>query len=418
MSMTYRQSGDGSIHCHLVLTAWKLSGEIKLSYRWGFAFRIWITLECLVGNPTSRSETPIVTQLAMEITLLRNLSFPVFCKGVLVGVWLLNCGWSCINIVCSSKSSVAATLKTVKLLQKLLANCKSCLNWSRKNSTEAPAQVMARLSTLPSIELIICLTVIAVITVQLEGRHHPCLVWKKKCDDYDQYCKDHHDKKEMTFCCEAAKHPSNGTGSLGSATQGSTPPSGMYTMNNLHGPFSTSNVFCDMTTDGGGWTVILRRTGDNTSFEQNWEKYEDGFGDLTGSFWYGLKPLYSLTNLQQCELRIDLYNATSSNTSTTYALYRLFKVQRYNYTLEIGNHSGPADDNLSRFDRKPFTIPGPRCKNRKSGGWWYRNDTCSGGAVLTAQYGSDPVKWYFDEISDLRFFPKIEMKIRPINCPS
>ena len=95
--------------------------------RWNQA-ALQVTL-CLQDMNNPRWEIPLrevrPTQLAMKITLLRK--FSGFLLGVLVGVWLLNCGWSCINIVCSSKSSVAATLKTVKLLQKLLANCKSCL---------------------------------------------------------------------------------------------------------------------------------------------------------------------------------------------------------------------------------------------------------------------------------------------------
>lgn len=268
---------------------------------------------------------------------------------------------------------------------------------------------MARLTTLPTAKCIIFLAVIAATIVQLEGRrHHPCLVRKKKC------------LHEMTFCCQVAKHPSNGTESLDSAAENSTQSSGIYTMNNLHGPFSTSSVFCDMTTEGGGWTVILRRT-DNISFNHNWQKYEDGFGDLTGSFWYGLKPLSTLTNSQRCELRIDLYNTTNSNTSTTYALYRLFKVQRHNYTLKIGNHSGPADDNLSVFDKQPFTVPGStnnECADRRQAGWWYPDNCGSKGAVLTARYRFESMQWYINGISSLVFFPKIEMKIRPINCPS
>jgi len=37
--------------------------------------------------------------------------------------------------------------------------------------------------------------------------------------------------------------------------------------------------------------VVQRRQDGSLDFNKNWTEYEDGFGKLTGEFWYGLRAL-------------------------------------------------------------------------------------------------------------------------------
>ena len=51
-------------------------------------------------------------------------------------------------------------------------------------------------------------------------------------------------------------------------------------------------MWCDMTTDGGGWTVFLSRQRQDTpvEFNQTWRAYADGFGTASNEYWLGMSP--------------------------------------------------------------------------------------------------------------------------------
>ncbi|XP_063415999.1 fibrinogen-like protein 1 [Mytilus trossulus] len=46
-------------------------------------------------------------------------------------------------------------------------------------------------------------------------------------------------------------------------------------------------VYCDMKTDGGRWTVLIRRMDGSQDFNKKWIEYENGFGNLNREFWLG-----------------------------------------------------------------------------------------------------------------------------------
>ena len=58
-----------------------------------------------------------------------------------------------------------------------------------------------------------------------------------------------------------------------------------------------TKVYCDTLTAGGGWTVIQRRQDGSVDFlNRGWLEFEEGFGELTGEFWYGLRSIHYLTS--------------------------------------------------------------------------------------------------------------------------
>ena len=107
----------------------------------------------------------------------------------------------------------------------------------------------------------------------------------------------------------------------------------MYSINPDDGvPF---DVYCDQTTEGGGWTVIQKRFDGSVDFYQFWANYKRGFGNLNGEFWLGLDKINRLTKEGKNRIRVEL---TDTEGNTDHADYDFFAVasERTKYRLSLG----------------------------------------------------------------------------------
>ncbi|XP_040068824.1 fibrinogen C domain-containing protein 1-like [Ixodes scapularis] len=107
-------------------------------------------------------------------------------------------------------------------------------------------------------------------------------------------------------------------------------------------------VYCDMKTDGGGWTVIQRRKKQETPqenlFDKSYEEYENGFGNVMGSFWLGNKHIHTLTTHphKQQALRIQMNSTTEQkNTTVDYGIFQVGSKEE-GYNILFSKHRGAA----------------------------------------------------------------------------
>ena len=118
--------------------------------------------------------------------------------------------------------------------------------------------------------------------------------------------------------------------------------SGVYSIqpNNSNEAFK---VYCDMDTDGGGWTVLLKRQDGSVDFNRNWIDYKRGFGNLDGEHWLGLDNMYLLTHQSgdPPQLRVDLADWEGN---TAFAKYDQFSVGNEDsaYTLSVSGYQSDS----------------------------------------------------------------------------
>ena len=114
------------------------------------------------------------------------------------------------------------------------------------------------------------------------------------------------------------------------------------------------------------------------NFTRNWEDYVNGFGDLNGEFWIGLKIMYQLTNQQEVELQISLWNNPGTAITWNYQTFRISdSADNYRLTVSGGTGDGYRDafayNNGQYFTTYDCDNNGRNCGYKDQGGWWYTN---------------------------------------------
>ncbi|GIY58856.1 techylectin-5B [Caerostris extrusa] len=184
------------------------------------------------------------------------------------------------------------------------------------------------------------------------------------------------------------------------------------------------DVYCDMDTDGGGWTVIQRRGNysQKVDFYRNWESYKNGFGNLTEEFWIGNDVISAMSNQGDYVLRFDLQSLEGEYRHAKYDSFYIDD-EDSQYMLHLGQYNGTAGDGISTSNGILFSTKdryngegrSGQCTEEKHGGWWYKFCSFSnpnGVNQPKAKEDKKSMNWY----PWFKYEPllKIEMKIRAL----
>lgn len=171
--------------------------------------------------------------------------------------------------------------------------------------------------------------------------------------------------------------------------------------------FKPYKVYCDMTGQGGGWTLIQTRQDGSVDFGRRWDSYRNGFGNIAldngkgfcnapGEYWLGNDKISQLTKMGPTELLIEMEDWNGNKVHAHYGQFTL-QNEATKYTLAVGNYKGNAGNCLlegaqqlygenrtmtihngmmfSTYDRDNDRWapgdPGKQCSREDGGGWWY-----------------------------------------------
>ncbi|XP_034474211.1 ryncolin-4-like [Drosophila innubila] len=138
-------------------------------------------------------------------------------------------------------------------------------------------------------------------------------------------------------------------------------------------------VACDAETQGGGWTIILRRMDGSENFYRNWTEYKNGFGDLGGEFFLGLEKIHALTNEREQELLVVVEDFKGIEAFERYDDFAIGNEDQKYKLHTLGKASGTAGDSLRRQEGQKFStydqdndIHDESCAKKFTGAWWYQ----------------------------------------------
>ncbi|XP_074476400.1 microfibril-associated glycoprotein 4-like isoform X1 [Sebastes fasciatus] len=202
-------------------------------------------------------------------------------------------------------------------------------------------------------------------------------------------------------------------------------PSGVYTIYPI-GSTSAVQVYCDMVSEGGKWTVFQRRMDGSVNFYRPWDHYKMGFGSAAGEYWLGLENLFHLTEKKKYELLVDMEDFSGKKVFARYSSFAIDS-ESNGYTLHVsGFTDGGAGDSLNYHNGRKFSTfdkdqdsHSKNCARLFLGAFWYNNchKTNPNGVY---RWGADSTLFAVGvEWSSWKGFnyslKTISMKIRPVH---
>lgn len=153
------------------------------------------------------------------------------------------------------------------------------------------------------------------------------------------------------------------------------------------------NVYCDVKS-GSSWTLIQHRIDGSQNFNETWENYKYGFGNLNGEFWLGLEKIYAIAKQSDYILRIELEDWENTKHYVEYS----FHLGNYetNYMLHLTEITGNVPNALPEHKDLMFSTWDHKakghfnCPESFSGGWWW-HDVC-GENNLNGKYNKPRAK--------------------------
>ncbi|CAL1591074.1 unnamed protein product [Knipowitschia caucasica] len=218
-------------------------------------------------------------------------------------------------------------------------------------------------------------------------------------------------------------------------------------------------VYCDQTTQNGGWLVIQNRMDGSVDFGRRWDDYRKGFGNVAlevgkgycetpGEYWLGNDKITQLSKMGPTELLVEMEDWTGAK---VHAHYQQFAVQGdlTNYVLAVDRYSGTAGNCFLEGSTELFGInrtmtihngmmfstydrdndnwnpgdPSKQCSREDGGGWWYNRCHSAnpngryymGGAYTRdmARHGTDDGMVWMNWKGSWYSLKAISMKVRP-----